>query len=296
MASVRKVLFPSKFEELSFQAVEALYPLRRAGLEEIIFLFVVDRDEVGFIPFGGFDKSLAEQFHEEARLRFADWVAAVERSGLRAKAIVEIGRPAAKILEVAGREAADLIVAGRQRRLQDGAAHVGATTLEVLRRSPVPVLVARAPSGEPPTAAANAYEHLLYATDFSADSARALKVLEALAGAVKRVTVVHVLSERDFRRHSAEGIEMEEKADRAELEEVCSELRAAGLEARSHVRAGNVVREILGAAEDEGCTGLILGTKGRDAFTEFLIGSVSHRVAELSSLPVILVPAPRDEP
>lgn len=295
MANVRKVLFPTKFDELSLQAVEALYPLRHAGLEEIVFLFVLDRDEVGFIPFGGFDKELAEQLHEEARLRFADWGVAVAREGFRAKAIVEIGRPAAKILEVAEREAVDLIVAGRQRRLHEGAAHVGATTLEILRRSRVPVLVARAPAEDAGCVPANAYENVLYATDFSADSIRALEFLKALTGAVKRVTMVHVISERDFRKHSPEEIEVEEKADGAELEEACAELRAAGLEARSVVRAGNVVQEILGAAADDACTALILGTKGRDAFTELLIGSVSHRVAEFSSLPVLLVPHRREE-
>ncbi|MBI5016972.1 MAG: universal stress protein [Deltaproteobacteria bacterium] len=295
MSSVRKVLFPSKFEELSLRAVEDLYPLRKAGLEEILFLFVVDRDEVGFIPYGGFDKGLAEQLHEEARLRFEDWIKTVEAEGLAARAFVEVGRPASQILEVAERESVDLIVAGRQCRLHEGAAHIGATTLEIARRSRVPVLVARCPSEEVPSAQANLYEHLLYATDFSADSKSALEFLEGLAGAVARVTTVHVISEKVFRHHSPEEIEAEEAADRVRLDESCSRLRKAGVETHCLVRAGNVAREILGAADDEACTGIVLGTKGREAFAELLIGSVSHRVAELSSLPVLLVPGPKED-
>lgn len=292
MPSVRKVLFPSKFEELSLRTVEELYPLRRAGLEEVVLLAVIDRDEVGFIPYGGFDRDLAEQLREEARLRFADWAAALEKEGLRAKTLVEIGRPASQILEVADRERVDLVVAGRQRPLHAGAVHVGATTLEILRRARVPVLVARPPADDPLPRPANVFEHALYATDFSAASARALDEILALAGAVRRVSAVHVLSDRDFRHRSPHEVEAEERAARAELEELCGRLRAAGIEANAHVRAGHAVREILGAAEDEACTCLVLGTTGREALAEFFLGSVSHRVAEISHLPSLLVPAP----
>ena len=46
MKKIRKVLFPTKFEDLSFPCIERLYPLKGAGLEEIVFLFVIDREEV----------------------------------------------------------------------------------------------------------------------------------------------------------------------------------------------------------------------------------------------------------
>ena len=42
MGRIRRILFPTKFEELSLPAVRDLYPLRDAGLEELLFLFVLD--------------------------------------------------------------------------------------------------------------------------------------------------------------------------------------------------------------------------------------------------------------
>lgn len=291
MGRIRRILFPTKFEELSLPAVRDLYALKRAGLEEFVFLSVLDRDEVGFIPFGGFDRDLAEELREEARLRFSDWAAEVEAEGLRCRTFIEVGRPAAKILEVAHREDVDLVVAGRQRRMLPGSVHVGATTLEVLRRSTAPVLVAKARPAEGPGAAADPFQRVLYATDFSPRAARAADFLRAAAGAVRHVTAANVLPESEFRRHTAEEIAVEEDASRAELREVCERLRTAGLEADWSLRAGSVVKELLGVADDEACTSIVLGSGGRGALAEFWLGSTSHRVAELTPLPVVIVPS-----
>ena len=53
--NIKKILFPTNFEDLSFPTVEALYSLEKAGLEEIVFLFVIDRDEVAYNLLTGFD-------------------------------------------------------------------------------------------------------------------------------------------------------------------------------------------------------------------------------------------------
>ena len=296
MDAIRKVLFPTKFEALSFPCLQRLLPLRQAGLEEVVLLFVIDRDEVAYNLFRGFDRKLADQLREEARLRFEDWERELAKQGLRARQVIEVGRPDGKIIEVSCREEVDLIVAGRQRQKPADAVYLGGTTMGVLRRSAIPVLVCKhGPEGTCGSGDRSVFEHVLYATDFSPDSQRALELIGALDGAARRVDVVHVITERDFRKHSPEDLRREQEKARQRMEAICAGLRGQGLEAEGHLLAGHTAAEILKAAQDHGATLIVMGTKGRHGIREIWLGSASHRVAELASVPVVLVPTERDE-
>ncbi len=296
MDAIRKVLFPTKFEALSYPCLQGLLPLKRAGLEEVVLLFVIDRDEVAYNLFRGFDREMADRLREEARLRFEDWEKELAEQGVRARHVIEVGRPDGKIIEVSCREGVDLVVAGRQRQKPTDAVYLGGTTMGVLRRSAIPVLVCKhGPEGSCGHGDRSSFEHVLYATDFSPDSERALRFLGALDGAVRRVDVVHVITERDFRKHSPGELREEEARARERMELICVELRGRGLEADAHLLAGHTAAEILKAARDHGATMIVMGTKGRHGIREIWLGSASHRVAELAPVPVVLVPTERDE-
>ncbi len=297
MDAIRKILFPTKFEDLAFPCLERLLCLREAGLEEVILLFVIDRDEVAFNLFSGFDKKLAGQLTEEARLRFEDWEKRLAGKGIRTRHVIEVGRPEGKILEVACREEVDLIVAGRQHRRATDAVYVGGTTMGVLRRSAIPVFVCK--HGEGGACEVNpeegVFSRVLYATDFSPDSERAFRFVQALGRTVRRVDVVHVITERDFRKYSAEELRRVEEDARQRMAVLCAELKGRGVEAESHLLAGHTVAEILKAVRDHNATVVVMGTKGKHGLREIWLGSASHRVAELSPVPVVLVPCERDE-
>jgi nucleotide-binding universal stress UspA family protein len=297
MKPIRKILFPTKFEDLSFGCVERLYPLRGVGLEEIVFLFVIDREEVGFDLFRGFDKKLANQMREEARLHFEDWEKELAKQGIGARHRVEIGSPEGKILEVSCDEQVDLIITGRQRHVPADAIYLGGTSMGVIRRSAIPVLVCKHPPAEAAceVPGASAYDRVLFATDFSETAAHAAGFVKRLAGAAKRADVVHVIAERDLRRHTEEETRSEEAECRRELGAICDELSAAGLEAESHLLAGSIAHEILQAAADRHSTMIVMGTRGKHGVKELVVGSASHRVAEAASIPVLLVPEERAE-
>jgi len=55
------------------------------------------------------------------------------------------------------------------------------------------------------------------------------------------------------------------------------------------IRTGHVATEIVDAAERGKFDLLLLGSKGRSALKDLLMGSVAKRVAELSKVPVLLV-------
>lgn len=298
MNAIRKVLFPTKFETLSFSCVERLFPLRQAGLEEVVFLFVIDREEVAFNLFTGFDRKLADEMQEEARLRFEDWTGRLAEQGIRSRQVIEIGNPEGKILEVACREEVDLIVSGRQHHQPADKVYLGGTAMGVLRRTAIPVFLCKHRSEELPACepgTCNDFERVLFATDFSEDSGRALEVLKALGGAVKRADLVHVIVERDFQKHTPEEVRAEEDASRQRLEGLCEDLRNLGIEAAAHVLGGNTTSEILQAAADSESSLILMGTKGKHGLREVWLGSASHRVAELAPIPVLLVPREQEE-
>ncbi|MBI5441780.1 MAG: universal stress protein [Deltaproteobacteria bacterium] len=293
MRRIRKILFPTRFEPLSYSCLGWVLPLARAGAEEIVFLYVIDRDEVGFVPYGGFDRKLADELREKAKLHFEDWSRIVEERGLRWRAIEEVGNPEAKILEVAGREGVDLIVTGRQHHHPLDAVYLGGTAMEILRESRVPVLVCKAgEAGEGCPIDSSPFDHVLLATDFSAESRAALDFLLGLRAVVGCVSVVHVFEELE--ELEGEAVASREAELRTGLEGVCAELRTAGLECDSPLVAGDVEAEVLRIAADGRCTGIIMGTMGKHGLRELFEGSDSHRVTEGSPIPVVLVPLPKD--
>ena len=53
---------------------------------------------------------------------------------------------------------------------------------------------------------------------------------------------------------------------------------------------GRTVEEIIKISRDYGATMIIVGRTGKDWFHEYWLGGVSYQIAELSELPVLLIP------
>ncbi|MGD8543215.1 MAG: universal stress protein, partial [Desulfobacteraceae bacterium] len=58
---IEKVLFHTRFRDLAFNALEVLLELKPAGLQEVVLTYVIPREEVAFVPYGGYLKDAAEQ-------------------------------------------------------------------------------------------------------------------------------------------------------------------------------------------------------------------------------------------
>lgn len=281
-----KVLFPTKFEELSFAVVRCLIPLKRVGLEEIILLFVVDRHEVAFDFARGFNEDLAGELEDQARLRFEDWEAQLSAEGIACRHRIEVGEVPGEIRNVAREEEVDLVVSGRQHETLMEKVYLGGTSMSLLRTLHKPLLICkpRVEGGEE-----GCFARVLLATDFSDTSERAMAWAERLAPTCGEIDIVHVLHDRDWHgRDEAERREAEAEAER-HLADLAGRLTSAGV-VQTHLRAGKTSEEIVNAARDHESTLIVMGTTGRHGLSEMWLGSASHRVAELSAAPVLLVP------
>jgi nucleotide-binding universal stress UspA family protein len=75
----------------------------------------------------------------------------------------------------------------------------------------------------------------------------------------------------------------------AELKDAVAAARAAGVRFETRALRGPVAQTLVDAARELGCGMIVLGSKGRTALKDLLIGSVAQRVAALADVPVTLV-------
>jgi len=62
----KKILFHTLFREQAFNSLKAVLALKAAGLQEVVLTHVVPRDEVAFVPFGGYLRAEGERLQADA--------------------------------------------------------------------------------------------------------------------------------------------------------------------------------------------------------------------------------------
>jgi nucleotide-binding universal stress UspA family protein len=142
-------------------------------------------------------------------------------------------------------------------------------------------------------------QRILWPTDFSDQSKRALPLVNGLArrfGA--HVQVVHVLPDPPPMAatpgHGAAGMtgyldSMNEHAQER-LDELLDTGIADDVDATALVRPGSPAHQIAEVAETEGIDLIILATHGATGFKRLVVGSVAEKVVRLAPCPVLSVP------
>ncbi|MGE5893134.1 MAG: universal stress protein [bacterium] len=293
---IKKILYPTNFREYDFHVLRSLLVLKEAGLREIVLHHVIPREEVTFVPYGGYLREEENRLREEARIKLEDWGDTIAPAGITSVIRIETGEPVPKILAAAGEENADLIVVGKRNLTGMEKFFTSSHIIDILRRSRVPVLVDEYMvqcelQGQQVTRVNDRiFEKPLLASDWSPPSQHALDLLTSLAPVVQKAAVVHVMDSKILKGMERTETLRIEKESRERLKSYCDHLKAAGIEAEHHLSAGTAVQEIITLAQRLGATMILTGTTGKDRLHELWLGSVSHRLPDLSELPVLLVP------
>ena len=292
---IKKILFPTKFRELAFNSLESLMELKETGLKEVVLTYVIPREEVGFVPYGGYMKDEEERLREQARIRFEDWQQSLSKHGIDSTIRIEVGNPIPQLYRIAEEEKVDLIIAGRKKRTALEKVYVGSHTLDLIRRSKVPVLISKYMvrfewEGELIT---RVNDHIftkpLFATDWSKPSEKALKLVSSFKGLTDKVMVTHIIGVKISKNLDKSELRRIERESKERLDNYCDRLKKAGVKAEPHLFSGRSSAEIIRVAREHKATMIVMGTTGKDRLRAFWLGSVSHRVAEASELPVLLV-------
>jgi nucleotide-binding universal stress UspA family protein len=292
----KKILFNTRFREMALGALEALLDLKKVGLKEVVLVHVIEREELAFVPYGGYMKEIETVIMKKARDRFEKWQAVLTKRGVSSKIYIQVGMQNAVILDIAAREKVDMIVAGRKQRSLFEKIYVGTHLLDLIRRSPIPILMDKyiveyELDGKIITRTNDhIFNRPMLATDWSQPSSNAVDALTGLKGLASDIIVVHNIGAKISKAMSPVQLQELKKESSRRLKEYCKRLTASGLKAESHLSSGRTFPEIINLSRQYNASMIVLGRTGKDWMSEYWLGGVSHRVAENSELPVLLIP------
>jgi nucleotide-binding universal stress UspA family protein len=252
---VGKLLYATDIMEPSFSEVEGVLALRTLGLKEVILLHTT---------------------------KVEDWETRLANRGMNSKTVTVDGSLVPAILNVADREAISLVAANLKRDKRRPLR--GSLTMQLLRASTLPVLILPEGAQASESMEKSVFTRLVFATDWSPSSGKALSYLLSLS--LKTITetleIVHVIDKKLSVR------------DMSNINYKLRESRKIFLDheidAEGHVYAGKASEEIMLAARDYDATCIVMGTTGKSAVKDLFSPSCSYRVAEESVVPTLVVP------
>ena len=286
---IKKLLFVTKFEELGFDALQALLSLRKVSLNHVVFVNVIERDRVAMHRGAGYLKEEEIRLRETANIRFIDWAEDLFEQGMEVGVYIVVGSMVSEVIKAAKKEESDLIVIGRPHKGVLETLYSGSDVTELLRRAATPVLVYKQLS-ETTISIEKPFEKPLLAMDWSPASLRAVEYLKTLKDVMNEIHIIHVVSQKELKGTSAMEIQGIRKKTRKKLDKIGDIFEETGVKADAHVYIGNAEQEIEKAAREHQASMIVLGSSGKTAWLERWLGSTPQSIAEESIYPTLLIP------
>ena len=286
---IKKLLFVTRFQNLWFDALQSLLDLRRAALNHVVFLNVIERDKVAMRRGAGYQKEEEVKLREMANIRFIDWAETLFEQGIEVGVYIVVGALAQQVISAAAKEEVDLIVLGRQKKGKFEQLISGSDVSEIIHRTGKPVLVYKYLSPDSQVLE-KPFARPLLAIDGSSASRQAIAFLQTLKAIVEEVNLVHVADEKSLKGTSAMAVQKTRKESRDKLEALCDLLESSGLKAKAHVYVGETVAELEKAARECQATMIIAGAYATSAWKARWKGSTPEALADKSAFPTLLIP------
>ena len=291
-----KILFPTDFSPHANKIMDLIPELKRAGLQEAVFLHVINPMKA--TRWIGVDETFVARTRDEAYGRLkgvCDSLASAH--GIIVKCRVQLGVTHQEIARIADEEKVSLIVMGSHGHGYFKGALLGSNTQSVMRQARVPLLIERfrrAESGEKEGLAfvsSSLFEKILYPTDFSPNSQRAMEVIEQFRTEMtKEVVVVHVQDTRVLVPYLQEKLEEFNRIDTERLSTIKDRLISLEYRVKTILKTGVPFREINAIAEGEDVSLIVLGSHGRSNIREAYTGSETEFITLQHVRPVLVIP------
>jgi nucleotide-binding universal stress UspA family protein len=217
--------------------------------------------------------------------------------GLQVTVEIPMGLPADSLNDVACRHGADLIVVGSHGQSLWREGVLGCFTCAVLHNARYPVLLLNVKlkmPGQPGSceiSRAEILRHVLFPTDFSEISSRALAYIQRLAAqGLGRVTLLNALDVPGGEVYPQGFQKMAETKARDSLAAWTAELKNADIQVDAVFDPGHPLQAILRVLEYQDISLIVMGTQGKGFIKEIFLGSVAHNVSRMAPCPVLLIP------
>lgn len=291
MIQLKRILAPTDFSEGAFHSVATASDFASQFDAELQLLHVVYNP----YPFGGGAYEAVvdrwPQLKIAARKQLENLPGLPWAGQLRISRHVRFGHAALEIVAHSIRHDVDLIVQNTHGRTGLSRFLIGSTAEKVVRKAACPVLTVRDTGNNSavPT-------RILVATDFGKHAENALIYAAEFADRFgAELHVLHVASEQ-FEASPAVSFrnELEVRA-RKPLEELSVAKSHASVKLRKELRIGPTVTTILDYAKELAADLIVVGSHGRNALVQVLIGGVAERVVRHAPCSVLTVHHPEHE-
>jgi nucleotide-binding universal stress UspA family protein len=290
---IRKLLFVTKFEDLCYSALNSLLALRKAALEHVVFLNVIERDKVAMKRGVGYLKEEEVKLKETANIRFIDWAENLFEMGLEVGAYMEVSSLIPEILRVVEIESPDLIVIGHSHKGPLEQLYAGSDVTELIRRTQVPILVFKHLL-EDNIVPEKLFARPLFATNWSETGQKSVDYIKGMKNVIGELHVIHVVQDSALKSKDTHEVQKVRKVERKRLNDLCDEFDEAKINARAHVYVGDPQKEIEKAAKEYQASMIILGSSEKAAILERWVGSISKNIADKSIFPCLLIPGEKN--
>ena len=296
---INRILCPVDFSDATAFALTPAISLATEFGSELILLHVLDHPTPHLGPVVT-DVDL-EDYYEAIEARAIEQLEALVdddvRSFAKVRTLVRRGAAFREIVRVSQQERPDLIVMPTHART--GINHMiwGSVAEKVVRLAPCPVMTISPRQSHPQVFGGR---RVLFATDFSKGSERALETAVSFARHYKtELVVVHVVTTRDYDPANpdwrfpplpAEHVHELEARARENLERLLRSVPHADVEVRTRLISGfEPGLEIAGVADDEVADLVVMSTHGRTGLGHLVIGSTAETAVRYTRCPVMTV-------
>jgi len=302
---IENILCPVDFSDFSRRALHYAFSLARHFGSRLLVQHTVQPPAYLFLEGQGVSPSAVQQYvqgqMQGSREEIARMLLAGGAEPAEVSVLLNVGNVCDHIVDTIAKEQIDLLIMGTHGRKGFNRWVLGSVTQGMVHRAACPVLVVGQPRrgfAHPEESQTIQLRTILLATDFSADSDRALAY--ALSWGCEwgaKVVVFHAVEEIPAAMKGVVDLfpEYNPYFDRqvasawAQIRQLIPEAAEAWCEVSYEVRHSNPKEEILRVAEEKRADLIIMGARGGGSAVPW--GSVSSAVVGDGRFPVMVVPA-----
>jgi len=278
--ALKKILFATDFGPVSEAALPFAVAIARRFDSSIQAVHVLSPGELAPLPDGApvlLDGAIERAEQEMGRLLSSEAFEGVPHDG-RVRSGVEIWMEIESVIES---DTIDLVVLGTHGREGLKQIVLGSVAETIFRAAPCPVLVVG--PKVPKKATLPMFRDILFATDLSPESLRALPFVQGFAEENNADLIVLHVSEEKVRSKKERTLASES------LGKWMRELIPPKPGLEYEVLFGAPAESILKAATDRQCDLIMLGAHHASNFASHLPGAVAHRIVAEAPCPVLTV-------
>jgi len=140
------------------------------------------------------------------------------------------------------------------------------------------------------------FKKILFPTDFSDVSKKAVKYIKQLKGAgAQEVIVLHVIDEKELlvlSRAPDQYLQITAQIEKEVAKEMAAievDMTTDGFPVKPKVKTGKPFKEIMTTAAEEKVSIIVIGSHGKSNIEEMLVGSVSENVIRHAKMPLLVI-------